>query len=510
MTENLTRRTLRGAFWSYVSTILNVVMQVGFTAVLARLVAPTAFGLVAMGSLALRFGQYFSQMGLGQALVQIRETTAEDVSACFTTSLALGLVTFGVFWAAAPFVQVAFAAAGLAAIVRWLATSFVFAGASLTSLALLRRNMRFRDIALIDTVAYAVGYGVIGIVMAFRGYGVWSLVVAGVAQSALSCFGYYLAARHSLRLSFGGLGYRRLLPFGSMVSVIGFLEFVGSNLDTMSVGRLLGAAILGFYSRALNLANLPMQYLSTSLTRVLLPSLAAIQDDGERLRDVYLAALTLFGAVALPIAAGMSAASRELVAVLLGPRWGATVPLLALLAVAAPFTVLTHFGEVVCEARAVLRLKLYIRIAQVTGFAALVFLLRSHGAMGLAGAFVISELGMHVAYLFVMRRELSLSASDLGAAYVPMVFYSAAVYAVTWLAVTGVRALGLAAAFGLAGGIVAAAVCLLALVLFGLRGRVWSVARSWLLRSAAEEGERTRKLVQLVDNVSALRGADVA
>ena len=242
MTENLTARTLRGTSWSLSSTIVNATLQIVLTAVLARLVLPSAFGLIAMAGLALRFGQYFAQMGLGQALVQTRVVDTDDVAATFTGSLALGAVFSAAFWVLAPAVAVVFRTPALMPVVRVLGIGRIFAGAGTAALSLLRRELRFKAIAVVDVVAYGVGYGLVGVVLAWRGAGVWSLVAASLCQTFLSSAGYYAASRHPLRLAFRWSAYRRLSGFGSRVSIIGFLEFIGSSLDTFAVGRVLGDA----------------------------------------------------------------------------------------------------------------------------------------------------------------------------------------------------------------------------------------------------------------------------
>ena len=145
MTDNLTSKTLHGLKWSYLSTIVNSVLQIGFTAIMARLLEPAAFGLIAMAGVILRFGSYFAQMGVGSALIQKKEISDEDVRAAFTSALFLGILFCVLVWLCAPFAIYIFDNEKVIPIVRVMALSFVITGLSTTALSLLRRNMKFRS-----------------------------------------------------------------------------------------------------------------------------------------------------------------------------------------------------------------------------------------------------------------------------------------------------------------------------------------------------------------------------
>lgn len=415
----LTAQTLRGAKWTYLATFLNAGLQVIITAVLARLLAPEAFGLVAMGSLVLRFGQYFAQMGIGQALVQRRNLTDDHVRAGFSTSAAVGAVFAAAVWFGAPLAAAAFDAPRLTNVVRVMGLSFFISGLSLTALGLLRREMRFRGIAVAEVSAYVVGYAAVGITMAFTGFGVWSLVAAALSQAAIAAAVYNALARPHIRPVFKRRPYTELLGFGSQVSVITFLEFVNANLDTMVVGRVRGATPLGYYSRALSLTGMPMYYMSTSLTRVLYPSMSRVQDDRARLGRAYLSIIAVLAGVGLPVALGMSGASREIILVLYGAKWAAAIPVMRVVAIAAGLAMLSHLGGVLLEAAAQLKDKLLMRAGQLALFAAALFGLGRFGLVGYAFAFALSEAVLHGLMAWRVALFADISAGDLARAYWP-------------------------------------------------------------------------------------------
>ena len=187
MSENLTYKTVHGIKWNYFSTLITSVLQIGYTAVMARLLEPAAFGLVAMAGLVLRFGSYFAQMGIERALIQKKEVNEEDIRASFTISLSLGIIFFMLTWFLSPLALYVFNNEKVIIIVKVMALSFFITALSTTSSGLLKRDLNFRSIAVIEVTSYILGYLCIGITMAFLGYGVWSLVFAALKPGIFQC-----------------------------------------------------------------------------------------------------------------------------------------------------------------------------------------------------------------------------------------------------------------------------------------------------------------------------------
>jgi len=476
MSGSLTSTTLRAAKWTYLSTAITAGLQIIVTAVLARLLTPDAFGLVAMSSLVLRFGQYFAQMGVGQAIVQRAELNDDHASAGFWASVMIGGVFSGAAWLLSPLAAPAFDAPRLAPVLQVMGLAFFITGTSTTSFALLRRAMRFRAIAVTEIVAYVIGYGG-ALVLAAHGAGVWALVFAGLCRTTVSSISYNVLARPILVPVTRWQPYRELLGFGTTVSFISFLEFLNSNLDTMVVGRLAGATQLGFYNRALSLTGLPMQYMSTSLSRVLLPSFSRVQEDTARARRAYVSLITIFAGIGLPIGFGMSGASSEIVAVLLGDQWTESVPVMRVVAVASVAAMLSHFGGILLEATAHLREKVVLRVAQLLGFIVLLLVLGRFGLTGYALAFAISESGQLIAQSAVLCRVLSMRVSDLVWAYAPGLTGGAAAAAMLYAESVAAESLSVPDGIVLMSQIATGAVVLISTALFVRRGQLYRVVR---------------------------------
>ncbi|OGX90311.1 hypothetical protein BEN49_07060 [Hymenobacter coccineus] len=350
-------------------------------------------------------------------------------------------------------------------LVRMQALGFIIVGLGATATSLLRREMRFEVIAKVEVAAYVLGYGGVGITMAVLGAGVWSLVAASLAQQFFAALMNYLVVRHSLRFIFDRAPYARLLGYGGRVSVVGFLEFINGNLDTLLIGRLLGSVLLGIYNRAYMLLYLPMYFLTNSLARVAFPAFSKIQDDLPRTRALYLTSSTLVATVVLPVCAGVAVAAPELVQVLLGPRWAASVPILRVLCLSIPLSMTTLFAGVVADARANLKQKIILNLEFMALLATLFWALKGYGLAGIAGAIGTGEVVRTFLYMRITHRDIGIPYGRLFAIYKPGLLNAAAVGLGLLAVATLVRPLHAPALVALLAQIAAGALVLGAVVL---------------------------------------------
>ncbi|MFD2784658.1 lipopolysaccharide biosynthesis protein [Hymenobacter rubripertinctus] len=426
---NLTAAAVHGVKWTTAATVITAVLQIGYTATMARLLSPAAFGLVALAGVILRFGSYFAQMGMEQAIIQKPDLTRADIRAAFTSSLGLGVLFAGLLVLGAPLAAGIVQQPEVVPVVRVLAVGIFLTGLNATALSLLRRRMQFRTLASVEVISYVVSYGALGIGLALRGYGVWSLVAATLGQGLLLTILSYAAERHDIRLLFDWETYRPLVAYGSRMSAISFLEFVTGSLDTLLIGRLLGAAALGIYSRGWMLIGLPVYLLTTSVSKVVFPSFSQVQADRPRLRTVYLGSITLIAALVIPICAGAAVAAPEIVRVMLGPDWAAATPILRVVCAAFALSMVTMFAGVVCDATATLTPKLWLNLLYVVVLTGLFYGLSRYGLLGVAAAVVLGEVVRTVLYLLLMRRVLAVTVAQVLGSYGPGLLSGVAVAA---------------------------------------------------------------------------------
>lgn len=416
----LTSRTVGAMRWSYLSTAVTLLLQLIYTAVMSRLLAPAAFGVVALGGLLLRFVTYFAQMGIVSAVVQRPLLDERDKQTAFTLTLAIsGAVALLVSAASSPLARI-FGAADLTGVLRGLAASLVITAVGGTAAGTIRRSMRFRALAACDIGSFAVGYLGVGVLLARAGAGVWSLVGASIAQSLVYSASAFSLAPHPVAPRIDAQRARSLISFGGPVSVISLLEFLTASLDTLTVGLVVGAQGLGFYNRASLLVSLPAEKFATSATGVLLPSMSSIQSDRDRVARAYEGGLALYLAGVAPLCGAIAATSPALVRVLLGAQWDPVIRLVPLFALASGIALISHFGGVVLESRAALRPKMQIQVVQLMTFVVLLFVVSrvSNRLTWFAVAWVVGESVRHVMYVAAIQHEVGPRAVAVRKAYV--------------------------------------------------------------------------------------------
>jgi lipopolysaccharide exporter len=477
---NLTAQTASGLSWFYLSTVTLMAANLAYTATISRLLAPVAFGLVAVANLVVLFIGYFVRMGLASALVQKPNLSESEIRASSTAGIAIGLACLVLVWILAPAVAALFRASGLPAILRGLSVSFVFMGWSMTGLGLLRRELRFRALSMISIGTYVFGYLVVGVGLALLGAGVWSLVAASVASTASQAIWQYAIVRHPLRPVLRWEPYKELSSYGVRLSGAYVLDYGGSNLDTFTVSRAASTAVLGQYTRAYYLVFQPLtNYLAQALTSVLFSSLSRIQQDLARLRRAYFSVLSLGNLVLFPICAGIAVAAQELVLVVLGPQWDLAAGLVPWFALAGGCHVASQLTQLLADARAALNRSLVVQTVYIVSLALLLLIalpFRSRGVWVIAAAVAAAEVLRYIGYLALARRVLGVPSTRLWQAHVPAVFASAgvalAIAATRWALTDHVRSLVVLGAEAGAGAL-ALALCIRFCPLSAVRSELW-------------------------------------
>ena len=313
-----------GLIWLSMGNAFRAVLKVSVIAVLARLLAPDAFGLLAAAGVVLWLSHILSNIGIGSALVQRRDNAPGHLSTAFVVSMAVGCA-FGIgAYASSPWVAGLFRMPGLEPVLRTLAPAFPIGALGLVASCLLQRQLRFDTIAAVELAAYAVGYGIVGITLAWLGYGVWSLVFAELAKTSFKTAAFlakvpFPGVRFSLQC------FRELFRFGSGYTASGLAGYVATQADSVVVGRLFGAEALGLYGRAQELMLVPAKALGELLHKVLFPALSRVQHERENLLAAYRRGAILVALTVLPTSAVSLVLAEQIVAVLLGPNWSATV-----------------------------------------------------------------------------------------------------------------------------------------------------------------------------------------
>jgi PST family polysaccharide transporter len=336
--------------WMSAGNAVRAILRVGVLAVLARLLTPEDFGLVGAAGIVLWLGHLFTSLGAGPAIQQRKDLEPRHVATGFAISVGLGVLIGGLLYLLAPTVAAALRLPSLPPVLRALSPIFPLMGVSLVAESLLLRDLRFGRVTGAELVSYGVGYGVIGIALAVAGAGVWALVIAELGKQIVKTVMLIHAVPHSVRPGLDRDAFRSLMSFGSGYTVGGLSGYVAAQADKFVIARYLGAGALGLYGHAYDLMVVPASALGTVLDKILLPTMARVQEDRVRLGFAFRRSTALVALLVLPLSAGTAVLAPEIVLVLLGPRWGGAVMPLRILTAAMYFRVGYMMGHSVANA----------------------------------------------------------------------------------------------------------------------------------------------------------------
>ena len=319
-------------FWSFIDASGARLVQFIIGIILARLLLPEQFGLIAMLTIFMAIAQTLLDSGFGSALIQKKEITDADTSSVFFFNVILSFFLAGVLCLAAPWIAAFYGQPDLILITQAMSLVVVINSFALVQTAMLSRQVDFKTQTKVSLLA-GLGSGIIGISMALNGFGVWSLVAQQVSAALFRAIFIWILSHWRPKLVFSFHALRQMFAFGSRMLASGLLDQIFSNLYYLVIGRFFSPMALGFYYRATTLAEMPSTTLSLVVTRVSFPVFSSIQDDDARLKRALRKALCMLFFINAPIMIGLAVVAKPLVLVLLTEKWLPSVLYLQLLCV---------------------------------------------------------------------------------------------------------------------------------------------------------------------------------
>jgi len=328
--------SVNGAAVNFGSQGLKLVLQFCYQIVMARLLVPEDFGIVAMAAPLFAFAALFTDFGLTQATVQREEITQEQVSFIFWVNIGLSTAICLAVSALSPLAGVFFNEPRVGPIVVALSAIFVLGGLYAQHMALLNRHLLFLKIAVIEILSFLVGSAV-GLILAWKGFGYWSLVYNQIAFSLTTLLMAWAMVRWvPSKPVLHSEGFK-ILNFGANITSFNVLNFFARNFDNILIGRYLGEAPLGIYDRAYKLLLLPLSQITGPISKVALPSLARTVREPEIYRRFYFRMLELIIIGTYPAVIFAMINSELLISTLLGPKWLEVSHVFSILAFGAIF-----------------------------------------------------------------------------------------------------------------------------------------------------------------------------
>jgi PST family polysaccharide transporter len=333
---DLGRRSRRGGAVMMAAQAVRVLVQAGAIIVLARLLPPQAFGLLAMVAALGVILDLAKDLGLSSATIQKADLTEAQISSLFWINVAAGAALALALFLAAPALARFYAQPVVAPVTQWLALGFLMSGLTVQHWALLRRQMRFGAIAAIEVGADLAGFAV-AIGLAFAGAGLWALVAQRLVSPGVLLVGSWIVCRWRPGRPAGASGLGGLLRFGAAVTGSGLASALTRSVDQVLIGWLWGPMILGLYERTTRLLLLPINSINAPVYAVGMPALSRLATHPEPYRRAFRQLLQKLALLTMPPFAVICVTADWVVQILFGPSWRQAVPLVQWFAISATY-----------------------------------------------------------------------------------------------------------------------------------------------------------------------------
>ncbi len=319
--KNLTGKTFSGFIWTILGSATQVVLKIGVLAVLVRFVSPQEFGVMTIALTVVDFSKRFTHMGVGPAIIQREVLEDRHLTTGFTLSLLMGIFFGFILFITSPFIADFFNMEQLTPVIKVISLVFLIDSTTLIAQALLTRNMKFKINATYEVLSYAIGYGAVGIFLAYQGWGVWSLVAAHMVQATVYTILLIYIQPFPKKLRLEWNAFKELIFFGGGFTIANLGNYLATQGDNLVVGRTLGAGALGIYGRAYQFMVMPVGLFGNTLDKALFPAMAKVQNDKLRLAKAYLTGVGLIAFISIPLGVIIIFLAHEIVLVILGETW---------------------------------------------------------------------------------------------------------------------------------------------------------------------------------------------
>jgi len=331
--ESLSRKVVKGGIWVFALQFINRGLGFVRTIILARLLAPSDFGLLGIAMLAIATLETFSQTGFQTALMQKKENVESYLDIAWTASAIRGVLIFLILFLSAPLAATFFNSPQATLVIKVIAVSTLLSGFRNIGILFFQKELEFNKQFIYELSATLVDL-TIAITLAFMLRSVWALVWGGLAGNFVRLFMSYVLHSYRPHIRFEATKFKELFGFGRWVLGSSILVFLVAQGDDIFVGKMLGVTALGLYQMAYLISNLPATEITHVISQVTFPAYSKLQYDLQRLRGAYLDTLQLTAFVSMPIAGGIFVLAPEFTRIFLGEKWMLMVPAIQVLVLA--------------------------------------------------------------------------------------------------------------------------------------------------------------------------------
>lgn len=395
-------------FWLGGSNVFSQAITWVFTILVARILSPGDYGLMAMASIYIGFAEYLNEFGVGAAVIQKKDITEEEIRSTYLISIIMGsgFTCFSVV--VAPLFATFFHESRLTPIMYALSVTYIISAAKNIQQSVMIRRMQFKDIARIEVVCKVVTSGV-SYLCALYGAGVWTLVIAFLLFNAAQAGMYAFCERQRPGKIADITIIKTIFRFGAQVMLARVITVLSQRTDLLIISKLINAQVLGVYSLSMSLANKPLDKILSILNQVLFPVFSQAQNDSQRIRQYFVKTFELELLIMIPIYMFIILAAEPLVAVVLGEKWASIVLPLKMFGAAGVFMYFASFCSMVVTALGRPRMHLFYTLALYACMvSSMLIFVRFYGFNGILLSWVTVYPFVTTIYLIIVIRMIAL------------------------------------------------------------------------------------------------------
>lgn len=399
------QKLVKSGIWQFSNTIVVILSQIVANAIIARYVTKKEFGIMAITNAFINFASFFSEAGMGDALMQRRELEQEHKNAALFFSVGLSTVIYVVLFTLSPYIAEFYGDPILIPVLRVLGLSFIFLSLGSSSFNLLQKNFRFKHVFFSDSLSLFLS-NVLGVVLAMKGYGVWSLVYSILFYNVGRLIMVWILEPIPLRMGAKLKHWKDLFNYGMGLTLIRIYNFMSGFGIMLLIGKVVPIQTLGTFERSYRISNIPVRYLGDMIQKVMMPFMVKINDEKEKLFNFFYRSLTFSNALLFPISVFLLVFCKPIVLILLGSKWKDAVLPMQILFLSVPFRITTKVSDVLMRATNLVFKNANRKLQYVIVLFVSVFFASYWGITGIAIAVTGSAVFSYVSMLFTIKRRL--------------------------------------------------------------------------------------------------------
>lgn len=428
------KKTKSGVFWSFLNQGGNQILNLLITFILARLVSPEEFGIIGMITVFTGFAIRFVDFGFSTALIHKKEIDKKDINTVFTLNTGIGIILSILFFIIAPVIATFYDKPILTILTKSFSIIFLVTALSGVNRALLMKRMDFK-LNTIISVTSLIFSSAIAIVMAYLGYGVWSILFKILSQEIINTVLYFLLFPVNQKFEFSKESFNSMFVMGRNVAGESTINYWSRNADNLLIGRMIGSEALGLYSKAYSIMLLPLNNISRVISKVMFPSFSLIQEDIKQIKNLYLKTTKLIAFITFPMMAGLAMLSEPFVLATFGKDWIEMAPLITILSILGAFQSILSLNGVIYnslgKSHLAFRLTVVFSIINIIGFYVGIKL---YGLLGLAITYTAIGIIGTIPNFYFAGRLINISVIEMFKNLSVVTYLTAAMIGVLFLA----------------------------------------------------------------------------